>query len=386
VTSSSPADALFAGLTKRQSMLLLIASAFGGSNGSQSFEHLPDDERDILRECAAKLSGIPRETRVPFLIQEIKRLMVGARGSELTAVDARAVASALESERPAVAEVVLRALPATVASEVRKQRVAPPQKPGRDLRPEVLSVIRWHFEKRLESLSPRSATFLFSDVVALSTRELMVLVNEVGARELAPMLASLPPSERAEFLASIPAAERAACLRSATAEGDLGELRARQELKERSQGDARHVVRRVGMQLLARACVGQSVELASRLIEKHKDQVRRLLIHAVRVERAAGRPREPERLQKRVIEQMSQLARIGLIEPPARRQSAPLPAAPPRPRTARELPPVPPPPGRRPVPKPRPAAPAPRKVPPQTVSPPIRGRVVRAPPRTKPPS
>src|SRR5437764_323728 len=100
----------FASLSKRQSMLLLTTLTFGGGDSVEVFEHLPDDDAALLKHRAAMLQQIPRDKRVPFLVQEIKRL-VTARRKQLAAADPQRLAQVLQKERGSTIEVVLRALP-----------------------------------------------------------------------------------------------------------------------------------------------------------------------------------------------------------------------------------------------------------------------------------
>ncbi|HZH04868.1 MAG TPA: hypothetical protein VEY30_13870, partial [Myxococcaceae bacterium] len=125
-------DAYFAGLSKRQTMLLLTAVTFGGNDGVACFEHLPDEEAALLSHRAAEIQQIPREKRIPLLVQEIKRL-VTARRSRLWAADPEHVARLLKGERRSVIEVVLRALPSNLADAVRRYVPSSPLRVRRDL-------------------------------------------------------------------------------------------------------------------------------------------------------------------------------------------------------------------------------------------------------------
>lgn len=108
----------FAALSKRQTMLLLTSVTFGGQEAPGGFEHLPDEDAELLKHRAGELLQIPREKRIPLLVQEIKRLVTARRG-QLWAADPGRLAALLKQERAGLVEVVLRALPASLADSVR---------------------------------------------------------------------------------------------------------------------------------------------------------------------------------------------------------------------------------------------------------------------------
>ncbi|MFN7135316.1 MAG: hypothetical protein ACK4N5_24795, partial [Myxococcales bacterium] len=196
-------DAFFTGLTKRQTMLLLTAVTFGGQQGLEAFDNLPDDEAEILRDRAQQILAIPREKRVPFLVQEIKRNVTGRRGEELRAADPAQVARALEKERPAMVEVILRALPSSLADEVRIAVSQPVLDLPREVRPELLAVIRWKFEQQLAKAAPPRNAFTLGDLLVLSPRDLQYLADVLGIRYLAGPLSTLPADERDAFLQAL---------------------------------------------------------------------------------------------------------------------------------------------------------------------------------------
>ena len=111
-------DQFFTSLSKRQTMMLLTAITFGGQEGISALEHLPEDEAELLQHRAQEISQIPREKRIPLMVQEIKRLVRDRRG-QLWSADPERLAGLLKRERLAVVEVVLRALPAALADAVR---------------------------------------------------------------------------------------------------------------------------------------------------------------------------------------------------------------------------------------------------------------------------
>src|SRR4051812_2062218 len=146
-------------------MLLLTAVTFGGNDSVEAFEHLPDEEKEILQHRAKGLLEIPRDKRIPLLVQEIKRLIT-MRRRQLGSADPVRLAKVLGGERAALVEVVLRALPSPIADAVRHD--LPPQrapvKLKREVRQDVLSIIRWKLEDALKTSTPQVGLFKFSDL------------------------------------------------------------------------------------------------------------------------------------------------------------------------------------------------------------------------------
>ncbi|MBS2032832.1 MAG: hypothetical protein JST54_33470 [Deltaproteobacteria bacterium] len=368
------ADSFFTNLTKRQSMLLLTAVTFGGAEGAAAFDHLPDDEAEVLKERAERLMQVPREKRIPFLVQEIKRLVMGRKGGDLRGADPRQVVEALRGERPALAEVILRALPAQLADQVRNELPPAKVKLTREVRPEILQVIRWHFERQLQKLAPRQAGFLFPDVHNLSAKDLLTLADHLGADELGPALAGLEPAARDELLKGFSAEQRALAAKVAgsSAARRLPGPEAEAMVKDYVGEDPRHAVRRAGLRRLVRACLAESPEFASRLAERHRDELGRMLIGGIRAERVHGRPKNGERLKVDVVARLEHLAERGLVERPVRLAPPPMalrvrapteqPAEPPR-VSRSSIPPVPRPPASEPPRRPRVSMEAPSRPP-----------------------
>ena len=89
-------------------------------------------------------------------------------------------------------------------------------------------------------------------------------------------------------------------------------------MRELAGDDPRHTVRRAGFRRLVRACLAESPEFASKLAERHRDELGRMLIASIRTERAHGRARTGERLKVDVVAHLEQLAERGLVERPVR--------------------------------------------------------------------
>src|SRR5437867_6342332 len=100
-------------------MLLLTGVTFGGNESVNAFDHLPPDDAEVRKHRAAEMLQIPREKRIPLLVQEIKRLVTSRRG-DLRTADPEALAALLSKERAALTEIVLKAVPSQLAETVRK--------------------------------------------------------------------------------------------------------------------------------------------------------------------------------------------------------------------------------------------------------------------------
>ena len=309
----------FASLSKRQTMLLLTAVTFGGAESVEALDHLPDEEAELLKHRAQALLQIPRDKRIPFLVQEIKRL-VTARRRQLASVDPARLAAVLGKERLALVEVVLRALPAQLADSVRKEVRGQPVKLQREVRPDVLSIIRWKLEEAIRQSAPKGAgTFKFSDLITLQSRELLTIADRMGARALATAIAGLSDADRDAFLAALPPDQRSLAQRASDAgkarkltdEDSRTVLEMHNALLEPSTG-----MRSAGAQRLARAALAQAPEFAARLIERNPGEFGKLLVRWMREER--NKPVRGDGGRMDIVEQMERLAQRGVIDRPMR--------------------------------------------------------------------
>lgn len=308
----------FASLSKRQTMLLLTAVTFGGSDCVGALEHLPPEEAELLKFRASELLQIPREKRIPLLVQEIKRLVTSRRG-QLWAFDPERLAEVLRRERPALVDVVLKALPAGVAEEVRAALPPVKHRPSREVKPWVLSIVRWKLDELLGKAVARKATFKFVDILNLQPRELLTLCDRMGARALATALAGVAAGERDSFLQALPPDQRDLASRAAAAgeSRKLPEERAHAVLESYGAHQSpKDALRNAGAQRIARACLAQSPEFAARLVERHGGELGRLLARWVRQER--GRAPRGDGGRADLVEQMERLAQKGMIERPVR--------------------------------------------------------------------
>ncbi|MBK7860063.1 MAG: hypothetical protein IPJ65_15895 [Archangiaceae bacterium] len=318
-------EQFFASLSKRQTMLLLTAVTFGGNESVECFEHLPDEEKEILKHRAKGLLEIPREQRIPVLVQEIKRIIT-ARRKQLGSAEPVRLAKVLAGERPALVEVILKALPATLADAVRGN--LPPRTPvklKREVRQDVLSIVRWKLEDALKAATPQVGLFKFSDLLTLQQRELLTICDRMGARALATAFAGLPEDEQGKVFGALPPDQKALAQRASEAGRE----------RRLTEGDSRTVLemygavenpsvgmRSAGAQRLARACLAHSQDFAVKLIERHSGELGKLLSRWVKEERS--RPIRGDGGRADIVEQMERLAQKGVIDRPMRLPPPPM--------------------------------------------------------------
>ncbi len=323
-------EACFASLTRRQTMLLLTAMTFGGQESLGIFDHLPDDEGELLRHRAEEILKIPREKRIPLLVQEIKRLVTARRG-KVAMADPERVAQVLAKERPALVEVLLRALPAGTAEAVRmKMPQMPRVKLSRDVKPEILNIVRWRLEEALAAGASRRPGFKFSDLLLLKSRELVTVADRLGARALAQAIAALPEPERVAFLEKLRPDQRqvaqkvvAAAISRALLEEDGRQLLA----LHGAEVDPAEAIRSAGAQRLARAALAQSPEFATRLVERNPGPFGQLLSKWMREERSRVTGRV-DGGRTDVVTELERLEQKGIIEKPIRLAPPPKLSAP----------------------------------------------------------
>jgi flagellar motor switch protein FliG len=191
--------------------------AFGGSDAIGAFEHLAPEEEELLKHRAQSLLQIPRDKRIPLVIQEIKRI-VTARRRQLANADPKRLAVLLSKERGALVEVILRALPSDLADACRAELgPRPTVKINREVRPEILSIVRWKLEEGLKQGAPQVGTFRFTDLLMMPQREVLSICDRMGARVLATAVAGLSDEGRDEFFAKLPPDQRSLATKAAEA-------------------------------------------------------------------------------------------------------------------------------------------------------------------------
>lgn len=329
-------EQFFASLSKRQTMLLLTSLAFGGSEAVDAYAHLPRDEEELLKHRAQAILQIPRDKRIPILVQEIKRLVTWRRRS-FGAMEAKRLATVLRDERPATIEIVLNVLPSEISEATRAELGDhQPMKLSREVKPEILAILRWKIEDAMRQGAPQVGGFRFTDLITLQQRDLMAVADRMGARVLATAFAGLAEAERQELLGKLPPDQRALAVRA-------GEAGAARRLSEK---DARLVLemhggienpslgmRSAGVQRLARACHAQSPDFAQRMGERFppNSDLGKLMAKWLRDEK--GRPVKGDGGRLDIVEQLERLAQKNIIDRPLRLPPPAMRPPPPPPST-----------------------------------------------------
>ncbi len=311
----------FTSLTKRQTMLLLTAVTFDGAEAVQAFEHLPDEEADILKHRATRLMQIPKEQRIPMLVSELKRMVTSRRGI-LWSLDPVKLAEVLARERPALVDVLLRALPADLATSIRLYLPGRMATARREIKPEVLAVVRWKLDEILRKHAAPRATFRFSDVKGLSGRELLTLCDRLGVKRLAPAVAGLPHDDLVEFLNGLPPELKSAM-------GEAVRLASQRKLLEddavetvalhQDEKEPLDALRSAGAQKLVRAAMAQSPEFAQNLFEPHRAELPPSLFRWLKEEKKRTLDRG-DGGRTEVVVVLEDLAKMGWVDPPSRVQ------------------------------------------------------------------
>jgi flagellar motor switch protein FliG len=328
-------DAFFTSLSKKETMLLLTAVTFGGQESLAAFEHLEGEVAETLKHRATELLQIPKDKRIPILVQEIKRLVTAKKGY-LWASDPERLSRVLKDERPSLVEVLLRALPSTVAEAVRKQLRITPPKLKKEVKPEILSVVRWKLEEVLAREVPQKVQLRFSDLLLLQPRELLTLAERIGTKGIAPAVAGLEDAEREGFLQALTPNLRIGVVKAIEAAPNrkLETGAAKEQLSQLGAKNPAEMVWSHGAQRLARACLAQSPEFAQRVVERQRGELAPWLTRWLRDEKHKGQVRGDAGRAEIVID-LEKLASAGIVERPIRLPAPPRPEpvqAPPPPR------------------------------------------------------
>jgi hypothetical protein len=346
----------FSGLSKRQTMMLLTGLTFGGQDASGLFDFLLPEEAELLKHRAASVMEIPREKRLPLLVQEMKRLVTN-KGGTLWQADPDRLASLLRQERHALIEVLVRALPVTLADGVRERLPINPVDLTREVKGEVLEVVRAKLEEILARQPSTRPPFKISDVLLLKTRELMTLCDRLGAMALGTAIASLPEANREEFLQALPPDQRRIAKQAGDSSGrKISEREATEQIGfYRGDKTPFEAIRSAGAQRLARACVALLPDYGSRVLEKHRGEFGNVLAKWAREERGKS-VGQAEPIRAEILTELERLEGEGLVERPvrlrpptsslsfSRSSSGSLPGGkvlPPVPRELKGLPPAP---------------------------------------------
>ena len=298
-------------------MLLFTAITFGGQDLDKVFAHLPEEEAQLLKHQAEEILKIPRDKRIPFLVKEMKRLVSSTRG-RLGVADPQQLSLILIGESAPMVEVVLRALPVTTADSVRRYLKSRREvRLHREVKPEILNIIRWKLEELIASQIRKGPQFQFADLINLTTPSLILVCERLGALEIAKSLRLISPGKRPAWAEKMPAHVRGTLEKMAQStgplmlpEGRLQAVEATLSIKEWNEG-----VLTLGIHCIARSALAHSPEYSARLIERHRGTFGQQLAQAVREERKkTSSTAEDERLE--VVSQIQSMEREELLNLP----------------------------------------------------------------------
>jgi len=306
----------FASLSKRQTMLLLASVVFGGAWADEAFQFLPEEEAELLKHRSGAFRAIPKEQRIPFLVQKMRR-MLSMRRKRLATADPKHLAELLSKEKPVVAEVVLRTLPSALAHSVQAAL------PGfqetqmhREPRAEVLSIVRWKLEEKLQNASV-SAHFRFEDVMGLQPGELITVCDRMGVRVFATALAGLPSGERQNFFDVLPPDQRMlaqkACEAAGTRHLQANDARRLLELYGAMESPS-SAIRSAGARRIIKACLAESVDFASKMTRRYEGELGKLLANWF--EKEKEKKIRADGGKEDLLEQLEFLAKRGFLERP----------------------------------------------------------------------
>jgi hypothetical protein len=275
------------GLSRRESMLVLSACTFAGGSAGEVLEFLAEPLVEKLKARAQSIQQIPREKRVPFLVQEVKRLFAHRTGADLSRADPRWLAHSLRHERPQMVAVIVRGLSARVAQQVSKLLGARLKglRSVRPVHPEVLAVIRTQLERRLARSGHSSASDRsMNDLVLMPNDALTQLVERLGALDIAPAVVSLGKEAPELFAAYLSPEASEALFEACRAVGaqDRGGMTAEQGRawlsKYGDPRDVKNLVRRAGVKRLARACLAEGQSFLEKVARRHPGSLGKALL------------------------------------------------------------------------------------------------------------
>ena len=160
----------------------------------------------------------PATSACPLLVQEIKRLFTQRR-RQLASADPKRLAELLAKERPAMVEVMLKALPADLANAVRASLPPLPKvQTVRDVKPEILSIMRWKLEEALKQKGAAGRHLPLHRPARRCSRASCSPSATAWARACSPPpWPGSPTADRETFLGKLPPDQRALAAKAAEA-------------------------------------------------------------------------------------------------------------------------------------------------------------------------
>lgn len=342
-------------LDRRQQTLLLTTLAFGGSQASELWQLLPDDQREALTEKQKKLDEVPRDKRVPLMVRELKGLMSFRSVKGLDGVEPSWLAAGFKGESPRIIAAVLLYLPSSLTKQIVArlpegvQRALPTREEMRGVPLEVVKLVRSRFDAKFIAMPLEGdiTSLSFNNLVLLSAKELVVLIRSIGAdeiacaflavgkRALAEFLSKLAPQDGEELIAAVRRADVKDSMELKSAQAFLGKVLsgAPPQQPGRSGPNTGNVPRaggntsgiafantdelfqKAGIYRLARAIVIDEANTTRQVVQRFPRAHGRLLLEYVeRVKEREIDEGQVRRLRDQILEGLVNLSRRGKID------------------------------------------------------------------------
>lgn len=317
-------------LDREQAALLLATLTFGGHEGAELLDLLPDEVAEPLKAKVATLLEIPKERRVPLMLHELKRYMQYRHTRGIEGVDASWLAAGFKGESPRIIAAALMHLPASLARQI-VERLPPQLKAQLPQRAEfqkvplqVLKLVRARYDEKFASMPVLEAelkVMSFRSIMMLEGRELVAVTRAVGLDELALAFATVGKRALAELLNRLPrhnAEELIAAVRRVNAE-EVDELKVAQKFLSRVlEGftNTEELLQKAGLYRLGKALLYEDHELVRQVCQRFPRAHGRLLLDYLGKVRDLGEAWPEDRAlrtQDAVLDQVKDLAGRGKI-------------------------------------------------------------------------
>ncbi|MEW5848552.1 MAG: hypothetical protein AB2A00_07040 [Myxococcota bacterium] len=317
-------------LDREQSALLLAALTFGGSDGHQLLDLLPDEAAAPLKAKVQAFQDIPKEKRIPLMLRELKRYMQYRHTRGIEGVDPSWLAAGFRGESPRVVAAALMHLPASLARQIvdklpqELKGQLPPRSELQKVPLEILKLVRARYDEKFASmpvLETELKVMSFKSLMVLEGKELVAVTRAIGIDELACAFAAVGKRALAELLARLPrnnAEELIAAVRRVNL-ADVEELKVAQKFLSRVLDGFTHteeLFQKAGLYRLAKALPYEDADLARQICQRFPRAHGKLLqeyMQKARDLRESWPEERAQRTQDAILDQVKELAGRGKI-------------------------------------------------------------------------
>lgn len=307
--------------------MLLTSQIAGGSDDTEIFAHLPEDQRRRLEEKAHRLKEIDRQKRVPFIIHELKAALSlpgGAGPGSIDTIDPGWLLAGLKGERPSVVAAILVTLSSPVVRALLKRlppgirRGLPPKGQMNQVPVEIVKAIRLFFEQRFAPMpAPPRGTIHYRDVIHLDPRDLFILMRRLGLVELGQAFASVGKGALAELCRRLPADKSEELISAVRATGstDVPDQKTVQHFLSRvlvNFNDTEELFQKAGLWRLAKAAMSEDDAFAQSFRQRLPKEAGELFVTFVQKAREAGEA--PPNLGTSILREVKALSAAGQIQ------------------------------------------------------------------------